>query len=197
MIIRISKSGLFSSNFFVISGESGFSGSWHYQSQYDRPVSAHLRRSSASNLHPDASRLLPAIRQFATLQKYAKDSWCRAWKFNQFVNWKEKPKKKSVTQKISSTNEENELEFYQKTARAKTKILTKNLMLPISNLVWSSCIGCRSTSLGLFWSFFTTVGAFLVKKLPTSELSASYTKLVGTSCIICYFVQSHILELMY
>ena len=114
MIIQISKSGLFSSNFFVISGESGFSGSWHYQSQYDRPVSAHLRRSSASNLHPDASRLLPAIRQFATLQKYAKDSWCRAWKFNQFVNWKEKPKKKSVTQKISSTNEENELEFYQK-----------------------------------------------------------------------------------
>lgn len=27
MIIQISKSGLFSSNFFVISGESGFSGS--------------------------------------------------------------------------------------------------------------------------------------------------------------------------
>jgi len=75
-----------------------------------------------------------------------------------------------VTQKISSTNEENELEFYQKTARAKTKILTKNLMLPISNLVWSSCTGCCPTSLAMVQSsvrlgeenyrFFTSVGAF-------------------------------------
>ena len=174
MIIQISKSGLFSSNFFVISGESGFSGSWHYQSQYDRPVSAHLRRSSASNLHPDASRFLPAIRQFATLQKYAKDSWCRAWKFNQFVNWKEAQKeiyRKKVWQKKTQNqlNKKNELEFYQKNARAK-KILTKNWMWPISNLVWSSCTGCCPTSLAMVQSsvrlgeenyrFFTSVGAF-------------------------------------
>lgn len=64
-----------------ILGQSRFPSSRHHQSQYDRAISAHIWRGSATNLHFDASRFLPAICQLAHVQKSSKDSRCGARKF--------------------------------------------------------------------------------------------------------------------
>ena len=66
-------------------GQPWFSGSRNYQSQYDRTVSAYIRWGSVTNLHFDASRLLPAIRQLPNVQKYVKDSRSGTGKFHELV----------------------------------------------------------------------------------------------------------------
>jgi len=52
----------------MVEGESGLEGSRGDQPQHGAPVTAHVRRSSAADLHTDAPRLLPAIPQLRRLQ---------------------------------------------------------------------------------------------------------------------------------
>ena len=70
----MTKKSHFTITILQFSGQPWFSGSRHYQSQYDRTVSAHIRWGSVTNLHFDASRFLPAICQFTHVQKHVKDS---------------------------------------------------------------------------------------------------------------------------
>lgn len=54
---------------YIFAGEPGLAGARNRQPQHGRPNAAHVRRGPAADLHADASRLVPALRQFHLLQE--------------------------------------------------------------------------------------------------------------------------------